>query len=247
MPPRDLSDILSEWPYESGKVNVRIITASDERPVIQMRIDLGVLQMEFSGRPDGLRPEGCESWLEYYTIRLADAPSPAGFKLDELDSRRLREEALQYYHRYISLFTLDEFDGVIRDTTHNLAIIDLCRRFGATDFERGVMEPLRPNTVMMRVRSQAAQAVLAQDRRTALAVIDAGLEELRLSMRQLGIEDEFEDAPEVQLLRAMRASLIPALPVSQRNELMERLSAAIAAENYELAAILRDELRMMRD
>ena len=43
----------------------------------------------------------------------------------------------------------------------------------------------------------------------------------------------------------MRDALVPRLPASQRVELEERLRAAIDAENYELAAILRDELRLL--
>jgi protein-arginine kinase activator protein McsA len=38
---------------------------------------------------------------------------------------------------------------------------------------------------------------------------------------------------------------VPRLPPAQRAELEARLRAAIAAENYELAAILRDELRLL--
>ena len=37
------------------------------------------------------------------------------------------------------------------------------------------------------------------------------------------------------------------LPASQKNELRERLRVAVEQENYELAAILRDELRMLSD
>jgi protein-arginine kinase activator protein McsA len=45
----------------------------------------------------------------------------------------------------------------------------------------------------------------------------------------------------------MREMLVPRLPSSQRAELEERLRAAIVSENYELAAILRNELRQMKD
>ncbi|MFN9976994.1 MAG: UvrB/UvrC motif-containing protein [Phycisphaerae bacterium] len=43
----------------------------------------------------------------------------------------------------------------------------------------------------------------------------------------------------------MRESLVPKLPVSQQSELRARLASAIESENYELAAILRDELKML--
>ena len=45
----------------------------------------------------------------------------------------------------------------------------------------------------------------------------------------------------------MRDALVPKLPMSQRVELQERLQAAINAENYELAAVLRDELKLLRE
>jgi len=43
----------------------------------------------------------------------------------------------------------------------------------------------------------------------------------------------------------MREALAPKLPVSARAELQSRLKQALESENYELAAILRDELRLM--
>jgi protein-arginine kinase activator protein McsA len=49
----------------------------------------------------------------------------------------------------------------------------------------------------------------------------------------------------VALLRALLDALTLKLPTSQRHELERRLQQALAAENYELAAILRDELRQM--
>ena len=47
------------------------------------------------------------------------------------------------------------------------------------------------------------------------------------------------------MLEGMRDVLQPQLPTSQRYELERRLQAAATAENYELAAILRDELRQL--
>jgi protein-arginine kinase activator protein McsA len=63
---------------------------------------------------------------------------------------------------------------------------------------------------------------------------------------QSGQAAAYDEANEVQLLRGMRDALVPKLPISQRMELQERLRAAIDAENYELAAMLRDELRLLK-
>ncbi len=45
----------------------------------------------------------------------------------------------------------------------------------------------------------------------------------------------------------MRDALVPKLPVSQKSELHERLARALEQENYELAAILRDEIRLLKE
>jgi hypothetical protein len=55
---QDIDKALAGWEFKPGMVQARLVTASDGRQVIQLRIDLGVLQMELKGRPDGLRPNG---------------------------------------------------------------------------------------------------------------------------------------------------------------------------------------------
>jgi hypothetical protein len=251
MDPNDLSDILKAWPHESGRINVRRVPGRDGRPKLQVRIDLGIIQMEMNGRPDGRRPEGFESLLEYQKDRLAryskQSGGPDGFVLSADECRALREEAVQYYHRYVALLALGDYAGVVRDTSRNLEVFDLCRDHGADSGDRTVLEQFRPYVIMMRARGEAEQALATGATREAVAAIDGGLAEIRQIFEQAGQAAAFDEANEVQLLRGMRDALVPKLPVSQRMELQERLQAAIDAENYELAAVLRDELRLLED
>ncbi len=78
-------------------------------------------------------------------------------------------------------------------------------------------------------------------------LLPRGLKEIQTLFQQAGLADSYEQSNEVELLRGMRDALVPKLPMSQRAELHERLQAALDAENYELAAILRDELRLLGD
>ena len=55
---QDIDFILEHWPYKPGVAQARLIQAADGRQLIQLRIDLGVLQLETTGRPDGARPHG---------------------------------------------------------------------------------------------------------------------------------------------------------------------------------------------
>jgi hypothetical protein len=276
----DLTSILREWPYEGGQINVRLIQGDDGEPKIQMRLDLGILQMDLTGRPDGQRPHGYESLLEFYETRIdhgeagsataesesqsageagavadeeaaesADAleSAPDAVTLSEEDCRLLREEAVQYYHRYISLLVLGDYDGVLRDTARNLRVLDLCAQYAESDEDRAILEQFRTYITMMRVRALASQMVVDNEPKAALFAIDDGIELIRRHYDDSGRAAEFDDASEVQLLRGMRDELALKLPASQKNELRERLRRAIEAENYELAAILRDELRMLKE
>lgn len=257
----DLTKLLQEWPYEPGQINVRLIQGDDGEPKIQMRLDLGVLQMEAMGRPDGVRPNGCESLLEYHESRFEQSslPEPENESegppdaesesqtLSEEDCRLLREEAVQYYHRYISLLVLADYDGVVRDTARNLRVLDLCRAHAEAEDDRAVLEQFRPYITMMRMRAIASQMVNDNEPKAALFMIDEGLDQIRKQYDDSGRAAEYDESSEVQLLRGMRDELATKLPASQKHELRERLRRAIEAENYELAAILRDELKMMKE
>ena len=69
----DLNSLLEGWPHEPGQIRVRKIQGMDGREKIQLRLDLGLIQMETTGRPDGLRPNGCESLLDWHRERAEAA------------------------------------------------------------------------------------------------------------------------------------------------------------------------------
>lgn len=281
---QDISSLLDEWPFEPGRINVRLIQGTDAEPRIQVRLDLGIIQMHLEGRPDGRRPNGFPSLLEYFENRLdestmmgpepnedddlaalhapeprephdasedddesADRPPSAEFSLSAEDCQALREEAAQYYHRYVALLVLEDFEGVIRDTSRNLRVADLCRDHAEVPSDRTVLEQVRPYILMMRARACAGQALKDDEPKAAVVALEEGIDALRLHYDQVGEPEQFARSREAQLLRSMRESLVPKLPVSQKAELRDRLKEAIARENYELAAILRNELRMLGD
>jgi len=247
----DISEILDSWPYTPGQLNVRMIEAQDGEPRIQIRLDLGILQLHTTGRPDGQRPQGFESYLDYLESRIDsttqddDPEQHTTRTLSEDDCRIVREEAAQYYHRYMALLLLEDFAGVVRDTTRNLRALDLCARHAANEHDRQVLEPYRPYILMIRARALAGQALKDGESKAAILAIDQGLDALKGYFSHTGKPEDFDASNEVQMLQSMRDALVPKLPVSQKAELRQRLQAAIERENYELAAILRDELRMM--
>src|SRR5213592_4232254 len=99
----DISRQLDQWAYQPGKVAVRKFVGKDGGEKIQLRVDLGILQMNAEGRPDGKRPLGHESWLDYYQFQWkrhteSHHGSEESFALNSEDCARLQQEAIQYYH-----------------------------------------------------------------------------------------------------------------------------------------------------
>ncbi len=247
---KDITDILKQWPMEPGKINARVITGRDGTAKIQVRIELGLLQMQRDGNPAGTSHDGFDSLLHMQQERLKrytrESGTSTGFVLSPDECRALRQEALHYYHRYVALFAMRDFERVARDARHSLEVFDLCRDHAAQPEDQHVLEQFRAQVITMRARAEAELAVAQQKPGMAVDRLGAALEELRDVFDDLGLSDAYEEANEVQLLRGMREALVPKLPVSQHAELEERLRSAIDSENYELAAILRDELRLAR-
>jgi hypothetical protein len=241
---RDLRTILEGWDFEPGKISVRKIVGRDGREKIQTRIDLGVLQMECTGRPDGLRPHGCESLLEYQEQRLRGHVAVSGtdqdFLLSSEDCRDLRHEAYLYYQRYLSSYVLEEFAEVERDTARNLRVIDLCARYGAAERDRALLQSQRAYVMMMHVRAQAQLALARDHAEEALQIADQGVADLE---RQY-VDDEEDDSwlREADTLRALRREILEKLPEDAPARLQSELERALATEDYERAAELRDRL-----
>src|SRR5256714_13666228 len=118
----DLNSLLRDWPHEPGAIKVRKIIGLDGREKLQLRIDLGVLQMEFAGRPEGQRPHNCESLLIYHQRRAERAEGRGQtYQLSAEQCNDLQQQGIQYYHRYLSLFQFNTFTDVSRATHRNLA------------------------------------------------------------------------------------------------------------------------------
>lgn len=251
MASKDITPVLSGWTYEAGTINVRKIVGTDGSPKLQMRLDLGLLQMELSGRPDGQRPNGFESLLEYFEDKLAKHKTangtPLGFSLTRSQCQMLREEAMMYYHRYLSLFVLDDYPGVIRDTARNLRVLDLCVQFAGHEQDRFVLEQYRPYITMMNTRARAKLLLGEGKIPEAEAVVMGALKTIRRFFRNFGQPEAFAHSNEVRVLRGTLREIRKSLPANPLKKLEVRLSKAVKEERYEEAAKLRDEINRLQE
>jgi len=246
----DISNIMKEWPFEHGQVSARRITGEDGREKIQLRLDLGVLQMDATGRPDGQRPHDCDSMLDYYQQQLRHQQSTGSsdepFELDEQACELLRAEGVMYYHRYLAEFVLEDFAAVQRDTMRNLRLMDFCRDYAADESDRYILEQYRPYVLMMHARARTRKALAANRTREALAAVRQGIRRLKTFYGQIGGEKVAKASAELVLLRAMARDIKARLPVDPVRQLRKELGQAVREERYEDAAMMRDRLREIK-
>jgi hypothetical protein len=152
-----------------------------------------------------------------------------------------------YYHRYLSLFILGEFSGVVRDTSRNLRVLDLCGEFAIDDHDRFVLEQYRPYIIMMNTRASASIDFKEERYMKALNIVTDGLDRIREFFIRFGQEDAFDKSSEVKILKRFARDIRRKLPVDPMQKLQNKLEKAIKREDYEEAARLRDEIQTRRE
>jgi hypothetical protein len=243
---KDITSIVEGWDHEPDEFQVRIVAGDDGRDTLQMRVDLGLIQMELSGRPDGARPHGFESWLDYHEAKALEASSPAAYRLDSNACAELMRVGVQYYHRYLAAYHLQRFDLVARDTARNLRLFAFAVGHAADRREKIEFDKYRPYVTMMRARALSAEAVNRGEYAAALAAIDEGIEGIRAFLRDYHEDEDQIECRELGRLIRLRREIEQSRPVGPVDRLAQQLDLAISLENYEEAARIRDQIARLR-
>jgi UvrB/uvrC motif len=244
----DIGRLLESWPYDPED-DARIVPGDDGREILQVRTPAGLEQFEMQGRPDGVRPHGTESELEYHLQRRERAKAAgneAGFELDPEECAELFGEGMLYYFRYMRLFQLKRWSETVRDTGRNLRLFDFVHQCAAREEDRNNLEKWRPYIVRM---NAAASALMALER----GAYDQALELVRSAIDRIkGLEDmddetyAFERARSLAALRELAAQIQQSRPVSAVEQLERQLRRAIDRQEFEHAAELRDRIRDLK-
>ena len=241
----DIKHILDNWPYDQDDDLVVRIVDGENGPVLQMRIDMGVVQMNIDGHPASENPNGYDSWLEYYEEQQRQHEKNQVddyFVLSGDDCKLLRREGVQYYYRYLSLMKLEEYDRVIRDTDRNLRLFLFVKRYAVNEIDRWSLDQYRPYVIMMNTRAKASR--LLDDNpdggaEYAVPLFDKGIRGIMEFYNEYGISSEMDSSVELSILQALKKEFLRQAPRS----LAEELERAVNEERFEDAARLRDEIK----
>src|SRR5437762_1630145 len=244
----DLNSILNDWPHENGNIKVRKIAGLDGREKLQLRVDLGVLQMEMTGRPDGQRPHNCESLLEYHQKRAARAEEKGeAYELTSEQCAELQQEGIQYYHRYLSLFQINDFAGVVRDTQRNLDLFTFVTEHTDRDELSWTLQQFRPYVLMMNTRAKAS-ILLGQGKfAEAVAEIERGRDAIGAFFQDSDFPELVSKSSEIAFLNEWLEEEKTKRPLSKLEIMQREMETEITKELYERAAELCDAKNLLKE
>lgn len=238
----DITALLREWEFKPGTVQARLSEADDGRLVMQLRLDLGLLQMETSGRPDGEQPSGFPTYFAYLQDQAERAErAERPLVLEEEQCTEADREFVQFYHRRIGWLALHDFAKAIADADHTLEFMDFVRAHAPNDEYRLAHEQYRGFVLFHRTQAAAAEAVDRNEPEAAVDVLLDGLKRIRAFFAEHGLEEQFDEDGMVKQLRSLETSLRALHGIEAT--LHEQLERAVANEEYETAARIRDALR----
>lgn len=159
---------------------IRILKIEDGREVIVVQPNaFTVSRIYASGRPDGARPHGLDSYYDYYLDILEkyeeENGSKDGFELSEEEWDTLFEESFHRYTRYLLFAGIKRWHDVCRDTDTNLSVTNLAREFAPSEIAWRSYQ-YKGYMIMMNSIAKAELSLQEDDSITALQHIDIGIQ-----------------------------------------------------------------------
>ncbi len=164
-----------------------------ERPVSVLQIEDGrevvivqpnaftISRIYATGRPDGMRPHGVDSYYDYFFARLrayeAQHETREGFQLESEEWETLFEESFHRYTRYLLFAGIKRWEDVQRDTATNLAVTNLARECAPSEIAWRSYQ-YKGYMLMMHSIAKAELSLQEDDTAVALQHIDTGIQQI---------------------------------------------------------------------
>ena len=160
--------------------------------------------------------------------------------LNEEQCREIDREFAQFYNRRICCLALRQFARAVTDADYTLALMDFVSAHAPDPQWALSHEQYRPFVLFHRIQASAMLELQDSGPEAAIETINVGLGQMRGVFARFGVEEQFDQDELVGQLAAMKESLREEYQVGKT--LAEQLSDAVAAEEYERAARIRDQM-----
>ena len=248
--PRDLENIAGGWEFNptDETANVRLLEGPDGVEKVQLRVRFGVLQLFADGAPETGGITVLDELARELAAWRAHKGSDKGFSVTALRTAQASQEIMDFYQRRVCFFLLADYRRAMRDAEHNLELMRLLKKYSVDERTVFNHDQYRAFVMMDRTRAAAMIAFEAGEYERAIAEVDETIAAIRVFYQEYEREDLVEKSSEIEVLENLKADLrkehpIP-LSLSERlAQLREEQMRAIAREDYEKAARLRDEIQ----
>lgn len=170
------------------EAQVRLFRRADGRDVLLLQMNrFSLVRLYVTGRPDGKRIHGHDSYYEWVLSRLEaykrEHGSDVGFHLDGDEWQALFAESADRYVRYLLFSGIQRWRDVERDTQTNLHVADLARRYADDQIAWNIYQ-YKGYMLMMNTVARAELALADDDSLRATAVLAEGLEKIGAYCRE---------------------------------------------------------------
>jgi hypothetical protein len=168
------------------------------------------------------------------------------YRLTPEQCNELQQEGIQYYHRYLSLFQIDEFEGVIRDTQRNLDLFTFVDEHSDREDLVWSFQKFRPYVLMMNTRARVSILLAAGKFAEAIREIELGRNRIVEFFQHSAFPELEAKSSEIAFLDEWLEEVRAKRPLSKLEVMEREMERAIAGERYERAAELRDAIRHLK-
>ena len=161
---------------------VSVLQIEDGREVIVVQPNAFTISRIYAtGRPDGMRPHGLDSYYDYFLAKLRtyeeEHGTREGFQLTPDEWDILFEESFHRYTRYLLFAGIKRWEDVKHDTATNIAVTNLARECAPTDIAWQSYQ-YKGYMIMMHSIANAELNLQEGDAEAALQDIDAGIQQI---------------------------------------------------------------------
>jgi len=176
-----LDEVLDSLKFDATD-SVKIMRIADDREVVVVQPNrFTVSRIYVSGRPDGKKPHGKNSYYDYFQEQIAayqrEHGNDEGFQLTTEDWRAMFDESYDRYTRYLLFAGIKRWDDVKHDTDTNIAVTNMARKYAPADI---AWESYQYKGYMLMMNSIAAAelSLRADNREEALNQVDQGIQQI---------------------------------------------------------------------
>ena len=178
---RALDEILDSLSFDVARP-IKVLKLAEGKEVVVVQSNAFTISRIYtSGRPDGKRPHGRESYYEYFCEQLEDYKeqhgSDEGFGLTPEDWRVLFRESYDRYTRYLLFAGIKRWADVKRDTNTNLAVTNMAKKFAPSEIAWESYQ-YKGYMLMMNSMANAELCLMDDDRQEALDQVNLGIQRI---------------------------------------------------------------------